>query len=188
VTAPDVHPDEPPRESAAGTRARGRARRVTAIKAAVQTEVRRVDFGLRIIIAWKVAKAVVLCALGIALFALVHDDVARLAARAVAWLGIDAGRPTVQHALARLAGLTPHRLSLIGVGMIVYAAINAIEAWGLHRRRVWAEWLTVILTASLVPLEIYELVSHPSLGKVGAVVVNIAIVLYLLRHKWLFRK
>ena len=77
---------------------------------------------------------------------------------------------------------------MIGVGMIVYASVNAVEAWGLHRRRTWAEWLTVCLTVALIPLEVYELVVHPSLGKVLALIANIAIVLYLLRHKWLFRK
>lgn len=154
----------------------------------VKAEVHRVDFGLRVIIVWKAIKAVLLYALGIAAFALVHSDVQQLAEDLVASLGIDAGRPTVQHALAKLDGLTPHRISIIGIGAILYATVMAIEAWGLHRRRLWAEWLTVIVTSSLIPLEIYELIKHPSVGKVIALVVNIAIVLYLLRHKWLFRK
>jgi uncharacterized membrane protein (DUF2068 family) len=154
----------------------------------VQVEVHRVDFGLRLIIVWKAIKAVLLYALGIAAFALVHSDVPKLAAELVAWLHIDAGRPTVQHALAKLAGLTPNRITAIGVGAILYGCVLAIEAWGLHRRRLWAEWLTVIVTSSLIPFEIYELVKHPTIGKVIALVVNVAIVLYLLRHKWLFRK
>ena len=164
------------------------AHKVEEVRAKVSTEVHRVDFGLRVIIIWKIVKAVLLYSLGIAAFALVHSDIAHGAARAIVWLGIDAGRPTVQHAIAHLAGLTPRRLSWIGVGMIVYATVNSIEAWGLHRRRTWAEWMTVGLTVALVPIEIYELIKHPSLGKVIALIVNIAIVLYLLRHKWLFRK
>jgi uncharacterized membrane protein (DUF2068 family) len=51
---------------------------------------------------------------------------------------------------------------------------------------VWAEWLTVGVTASLIPFEIYELVSHATLGKVLALIANVAIVIYLLRHRWLF--
>lgn len=158
------------------------------VKQTVKAEVKRVDFGLRVIIVWKIAKAVVLYALGIAAFALVHSNIAHVGSRVVGWLGIDAGRPTVQHAMRHLAHLTPPRITEIGVGMIVYASVNTIEAWGLHTRRTWAEWLTVILTTSLIPLEVYELIRYPSLGKVIALVVNIAIVLYLLRHKWLFRK
>ena len=154
----------------------------------VKTEVERVDFGLRVIIVWKAIKAVLLYALGIAAFALVHSDIQQLGEDLVAWLGIDAGRPTVAHSLARLDGLTPHRISIIGIGAILYATVMAIEAWGLHQRKLWADWLTVIVTSSLIPLEVYELAKHPSIGKVIALAVNIAIVLYLLRHKWLFRK
>ncbi|HUS32278.1 MAG TPA: DUF2127 domain-containing protein [Kofleriaceae bacterium] len=158
------------------------------ISETVKTEVERVDFGLRVIIVWKAIKAVLLFALGIAAFALVHSDVAKLGTELIAWLGIDAGRPTVQHVLAKLAGLTPHRISVIGIGAIIYACVLALEGWGLHRRYLWADWLTVIVTSSLIPLEIYELFKHPSVGKVIALVVNVAIVMYLLRHKWLFRK
>ena len=158
------------------------------VRETVRTEVHRVDFGLRVIIVVKIIKATLLLALGIAAFALVHSDLARLAARLIAWCGIDAGRPTVQHVLVKLAGLSAKRISVIGAGLIVYASVNAVEAWGLHRRRTWAEWLTVIVTCSLIPLEIYELVTHPSPGKVIALVVNIVIVLYLLRHKWLFTR
>ena len=158
------------------------------VSESVQTEVHRVDFGLRLIIVWKAIKSIVMYGLGIVAFALVHSDIQALALDLVEWLGIDAGRPTVARALAKLAGLTPHRISLIGIGMILYATLMAVEAWGLHRRYLWADRLTIVVTSSLIPFEIYELVKHPSIGKVIALVVNIAIVLYLLRHKWLFRK
>jgi uncharacterized membrane protein (DUF2068 family) len=77
---------------------------------------------------------------------------------------------------------------LIGAGALVYAGILALQAWGLHRRRMWAEWLTVIVTSSLIPIEIYELIRHATLAKAIALGVNIAIVMYLLRHRWLFRR
>jgi len=61
-----------------------------------------------------------------------------------------------------------------------------VEAWGLHRRRVWAEWLTVIVTSSFIPLEVYHLVEKPTFGKVATLIANVAILVYLLRHRWLF--
>jgi uncharacterized membrane protein (DUF2068 family) len=50
----------------------------------------------------------------------------------------------------------------------------------------------VIITTSFIPLEIYELVEHRSWQKVGVVVVNVLIVLYLVRRlrregHWPFR-
>lgn len=154
----------------------------------VKEEVHRPDFGLRLIIAWKAIKVIVLLGLGITAFALVHSDLHAVGMRVVEWLGIDAGRPTIAKGLAKLTGLTPSRVTWIGVGAIIYACVLLVEAWGLHQRRVWAEWLTVIVTSSLIPLEVYELVHAASLGKVIALVVNIAIVLYLMRHRWLFRR
>jgi uncharacterized membrane protein (DUF2068 family) len=56
----------------------------------------------------------------------------------------------------------------------------AIEGWGLWREKRWAEYLTVIVTASLIPLEIWEIIRHLTWLKVAALALNIAIVLYLL--------
>lgn len=152
----------------------------------VKAEVHRPDFGLRLIIVWKCIKAAIMVGLGIAAIALMHSDIHQLAVDLVSWLGIDPARPSIEKFLGRLTGLTPGRIAAIGAGAMVYAGVNLIEAWGLHRRRTWAEWMTVILTSSLVPFEIYEIAKEPTLGKVIALIVNIAIIIYLLRHRWLF--
>jgi uncharacterized membrane protein (DUF2068 family) len=47
-------------------------------------------------------------------------------------------------------------------------------------RRRWAEWLTIVITASLIPLEIWECVHRPTLGKASVLVANAAIVWYLI--------
>jgi len=152
----------------------------------VEREVTRPDFGLRVIIVWKVVKGCLLLAVAVSAFALIHSDLHRLGVDLVAWLGIDAARPRVEHLLAMLTGMTPGRIVGVGVGACLLAALMFLESWGLHRRLIWAEWLTVIVTASLIPLEVYELVSDASLGKVLTLVANGAIVVYLLRHRWLF--
>lgn len=154
----------------------------------VEHEVKRPDFGLRVIIIWKIAKAVLLTSVGVAAFVLADSDLFHLGARLVRWLGLDPASPRIARALAHLTGMTPRRIELVGAGALGYAVVCAIEGWGLHRRRVWAEWLTVILTCSLIPLEIYELARHATIGKLVALVVNAAIVMYLLRHRWLFKK
>jgi len=153
----------------------------------VKEEVHRPDFGLRLIIIWKGFKAVLLFALGIGAFAVVHRDVESIAQTFVEWLGLDVGHPYVAKVLSRVAGLTPQRITLIGIGAVIYSCVMTAEAWGLHQRKTWAEWLVVGLTSALVPLEVYELIHHASIGKAVALVVNIAVILYLLRHRWLFR-
>jgi uncharacterized membrane protein (DUF2068 family) len=149
----------------------------------LEAEIKRPDFGLRVIIVWKSIKATVLLGLAITAFVLHDADLHELAVDLVEWLGIDPASPRVEELLAKLVGMTPMR---IGIGAIIYSAVLYIQAIGLHHRRIWAEWLTVIVTSSLIPFEIYYLATKPSIGKVAALVANVAIVIYLLRHRWLF--
>jgi uncharacterized membrane protein (DUF2068 family) len=70
--------------------------------------------------------------------------------------------------------------------LLAYAAIEGIEAVGLWYQRRWAEYLTFIVTASLLPLEVYELVHRLSPLKILAFIINVAVVAYLLYAKRLF--
>ena len=63
-----------------------------------------------------------------------------------------------------------------------YAAVFAVEGIGLWMQKRWAEWLTVIVTASLIPLEGWEFVHRPNVGKAAVVIANAAIVAYLVWH------
>ncbi|MBI1912883.1 MAG: DUF2127 domain-containing protein [Deltaproteobacteria bacterium] len=79
--------------------------------------------------------------------------------------------------------------TFIGITLVIFVlgAVNLVEAWGLHLRRRWAEWLTVFATGALIPLEIYEVYSSITPLKVGILILNVAIVLYLAKHKELFK-
>ncbi len=77
-------------------------------------------------------------------------------------------------------------LHLVGVVLLVYGAVEGVEAVGLWYQRRWAEYLTFLVTASLLPLEIYELVNRATVFKAIAFVINVAVVVYLLRAKRLF--
>ena len=78
--------------------------------------------------------------------------------------------------------LDEHRLRLLGVGTFVYAAVFLTEGVALLTRRPWAEWLTVGVTASFVPLEVWETVRHFTPLKLAGIAVNVAIVVYLVLH------
>ena len=57
---------------------------------------------------------------------------------------------------------------------------GSIEGYGLFRRRRWGEYLTIISTALLLVPEIQELHKHPTWLKVGGLVLNVVIVVYLI--------
>jgi uncharacterized membrane protein (DUF2068 family) len=144
------------------------------------------DFGLKCIVAFKLAKATFLLLVAFGAFAAIHRDVHESAVHCVRWCGLDPTEGKIEHVLSKLTGLTPHRLAEVGAGAIVFACFVLVEAWGLWNRRVWAELLTIVATSLLVPVEVYELCRHPSLGKVAMLLVNVLIVLYLARHHYLF--
>jgi uncharacterized membrane protein (DUF2068 family) len=77
-------------------------------------------------------------------------------------------------------------LHLVGAVLLVYGVVEGIEAVGLWYQRRWAEYLTFLVTASLLPLEIYELANRATVFKAIAFVINVAVVVYLLRAKRLF--
>src|SRR5438128_88813 len=72
------------------------------------------------------------------------------------------------------------------VRAIAYAALEGTEGVGLAMRRRWAEYLTVIATGILIPYEAYEVVHRVTLFKVGALLLNLAVVGYLAYRKRLF--
>ncbi|MEA2458716.1 MAG: hypothetical protein QOC95_1688, partial [Thermoleophilaceae bacterium] len=88
--------------------------------------------------------------------------------------------------LNKLFSLRSSTLHLVGAAVLGYAALEGIEAVGLWWQKRWAEYLTLIATALFLPLEVYELAHKLSPFKVIALIVNTAVVLYLLFAKRLF--
>ena len=86
----------------------------------------------------------------------------------------------------RLFSLSSTKLHLFGAVILVYALIEGVEAVGLWYQRRWAEYLTFVVTTSLLPLEVYEIINRLSPFKLFAFAVNVAVVVYLLLAKRLF--
>jgi uncharacterized membrane protein (DUF2068 family) len=112
-----------------------------------------------------------------------HD--ASLSAKLVTWAE---ARPTglehdvVTRVLEWFSGLSESKIHALRFVTLTYAAVFAIEGVGLWMQKRWAEWLTTIITASLIPLEVWEFVSRPNLGKAAVVIANSVIVAYLVWH------
>jgi uncharacterized membrane protein (DUF2068 family) len=137
------------------------------------------DSFLRLIAVFKFLKAASLIALSVGVFRLLHKDVGKEAEHWVNTLKLDPGNRFVDLVLARAAKVSPQQIKELGVGGLLYAALFLTEGTGLWLRKRWGEWLTVILTSTLVPLEIYEIHRHPSVSKVVVLTINVAIVGYL---------
>src|SRR5262249_46382701 len=80
-----------------------------------------------------------------------------------------------------IAGLSRHNLELIAAVACAYAALYVTEGIGLWLGERWAEYLTLVATASLIPFELWELSRGPGAAKFAALAINVAIVAYLWR-------
>jgi uncharacterized membrane protein (DUF2068 family) len=134
----------------------------------------------RLIAIFKLLKALFLIAVGIAALKLVHTDVASVLEKLVAMFGLGPGSRYVGRTLLEAAALTPTKIKDIAVGSFIYAGLFLTEGIGLWLLKRWAAWFTVIITSSLVPVEVYELYRHPTAVKVLVLIINVAVVAYLL--------
>ena len=135
---------------------------------------------LRLIAVFKLVKAGLLIALGVGAFNLLHKDIADMAERGVEALRLDPANRFVDVAMGKLSSLSPEQIKKLGLGSFVYAALFLTEGVGLWLLKRWAEWFTVIVTSSLLPIEIYEIHQHPTPVRWGVLAVNLAIVAYLI--------
>lgn len=92
----------------------------------------------------------------------------------------------VLHEIERAFSTGSGTLRLVGAVFVAYALVEGVEAFGLWYQHRWAEYLTFLVTASLLPLEAYELAHKLSALKVITIVINLAVVVYLLWAKRLF--
>jgi uncharacterized membrane protein (DUF2068 family) len=134
---------------------------------------------LRIIAIYKFVKATGLLILACVVFGLLHTEFLDAIANWVEHLPIQNGRNILQHWVDVLTGMTPRRFVVVGVAACVYATLFTIEGFGLWTGTRWAEYLTIIATASLIPFELWELVRFPTVTKAIVLIVNVAIVIYL---------
>jgi uncharacterized membrane protein (DUF2068 family) len=88
--------------------------------------------------------------------------------------------------LNKVFSLRTGSLREVGVALIAFGLLEGIEAVGLWLARRWAEYLTFVATAILLPLEVYELTERVSALKLIGFLINLAVVVYLVWAKRLF--
>lgn len=88
--------------------------------------------------------------------------------------------------LSTILSTSPHTLYLITIALLAYGLLQIVEGTGLWYQKRWAEYLAVVATSAFIPLEIFELTHKITFLRAGALVVNIAAVLWLLWTKHLF--
>jgi uncharacterized membrane protein (DUF2068 family) len=137
---------------------------------------------IRLIAVFKLFKAALLIAVGVGAFKLLHKDVAEVLEHWIEVFRLDPTNRFIDAVFAKASNLHPDLIKKLGLGSFIYAGLFLTEGIGLWLLKRWAEWLTVIITSSLVPFEIYEIHRHATPAKFAALAINIASVVYLIYH------
>ena len=147
------------------------------------------DAFIKVSIIERIGKALILIALGVGLLVAGREGwLTQWAASAQQQLNLDTDETIFEQLFFRLLvmiGNFPH-MALLAIGAFAYAVLEGTEGIGLAMRRRWAEYLTVIATGVLIPFEAYEVVHKVTLFRVGALLLNMAVVGYLAYRKRLF--
>jgi uncharacterized membrane protein (DUF2068 family) len=143
------------------------------------------DRGLMLIGLFKLAKAIFFFCIGAGAVHLLHKDVGDEVTRLALRLRFDPESRLVALLLHKADLIDAHRLRQISVGTFGYSALALTEGIGLLLEKVWAEYLTLILTVSFLPWELYELVRRPDWFRLSLLIINLAVLAYLI---WLLRR
>ncbi|SRR5579863_10219577 len=138
--------------------------------------------GLMLIAAFKLLKGFALLAVGIGALHLLHKDVAALADHWINAFRVDPHNRFIHWLLAKLPMVDDRKLKELSVGTFVYSAVFLTEGVGLALHKRWAEYFTIITTSSFLPLEVYEIIQHATIAKGVALIINVAVVVYLVRE------
>ena len=135
---------------------------------------------LRWIAGYNLAKGLLILALAIGLLGLLHRDVHEIAGHWITLLGLDLENRHIAALLARLDLVTDQQVGQLSRLAFLFSAVFFVEGGGLLCHQRWAKYLTVLVTASFVPVELYETLHRFGFAKLTLLVLNIAIVALLL--------
>jgi uncharacterized membrane protein (DUF2068 family) len=147
---------------------------------------RKRDHWLLLIGTAKCLKGIVLLLLALGALKLFHKDAASALKHWIEVIHVDPNNHLFARLIQKVGALEEHKKLLMAVGTFVYSGLFLTEGVGLLLQQQWAEYFAAVITGSFLPLEIYELAKHFSAAKVVVIILNAAVVAYLvwkLKHE-----
>jgi uncharacterized membrane protein (DUF2068 family) len=139
------------------------------------------DQWLVLIAAYKFLQALLFIAIGLGAHRLLHKDISDQVLRLAEHFRFNPESRLVNFILEKATLLNVRELRRIGVVAFSYAALSLAEGIGLYLQKAWGEILTLIITASFLPWEIFEVAHRLTWVRVGLLIANTLVFLYLLR-------
>jgi uncharacterized membrane protein (DUF2068 family) len=139
---------------------------------------------LILIALFKLAQAALFIAMGVGALRLLHKDIGDALEALANHLRFNPESRFVNFILEKAALVDDRLLRRISAAFFLYAALDLVEGTGLYLEKVWAEFLTLAITASFLPWEIYEIFRRLTWLRIGLLTINILVLLYLAKVIW----
>jgi uncharacterized membrane protein (DUF2068 family) len=136
---------------------------------------------LILIAAFKLSQAILFALIGVGALRLLHKDVGDVLAKLADHLRFNPESKFVNFILEKAEIVDDRLLRRIGAVVFIYAGVNTIEGIGLYFEKVWAEYLVLLITASFLPWEIFEIFRRLTPIRVSLLAVNLLVFFYLLK-------
>jgi uncharacterized membrane protein (DUF2068 family) len=160
----------------------------TSIPRDPNTSMANIARGIRVVAVFEALKGVLVLSAGFGLLSLVHHDLQATAERLVRHSHLDPAHHYPRIFIEAASHTDDSRLRSLAALAFLYATVRFIEAYGLWRMRVWAEWFAIIAGSLFLPVEVYELIRRAT-GMRGIVLLtNLFIVAYLVYVRLLSRR
>jgi uncharacterized membrane protein (DUF2068 family) len=156
-----------------------RARQFYRLKRTARMSKRRHNKGLFAIGIYKWLQGLALLLVSLGFLRCLHRDLGETLQHFADQLRIDPDNKLLGALLSKASLIDDKKVAQLSAIGFVYSVLFLTEGTGLFFEQRWAEYLTLIATASLIPIEIYELIKDPTLVKAGLLVANIFIVVFL---------
>jgi len=151
----------------------------------MKTNIAKSDKMLFLIGAGKFLKGLALIIIATGALHYAGRDLDKVLTQWILWLNMDPNNRHFQTLLVKVGGFDSNKLNMVAAGSYFYSALFLTQGVGLMKKKRWAEIMTVIVTSSFLPLEIFETHRHFRLFKLAIVLLNVAIVCYLIwRLRW----
>lgn len=140
------------------------------------------DRWLVVIGGFKLLEAAVLVLLGVGVIHLLHQDIGDELTHLFLSLRFDPEGRFASFLIDRASDITPHQLKQISIAIFAHAGLDVLEGVGLILRKIWAEFVTIAVSAFFLPFEFVALAHHVTWVRIGITAINVAVVVYLIFH------
>lgn len=143
---------------------------------------------LVLIAAFKFAQAALFIAIGVGAHRLLHKDFGDWLFELAHHLRFNPESRIVDFILLKGKLVNDSVLRRIGLVAFCYSAIGIAEGVGLYLEKAWGEFLTIAITASFLPWEVFEVVRRLTWVRVTLLILNTLVFIYLLKVVAIRRK